>query len=189
MAQKGKNAAKLAKFWNGRRGWIASSGLRSSHAPTIHCLPTSGETSNSNSISVLLFLGQKTIFPSSYTATILMARLKLPVAFGNESPEEFESNQARGGPPTIHHRYIMRNTSQFYGVKKKNENFWGELLAKEQFIDYHQHVHYHQWYCRGEKKKHGYSGIPLNGHPSTVDTHDIVNNSESPDCPSIHINT
>ena len=123
MAQKGKNATKLAKFWNGRRGWIASSGLRSSHAPTIHCLPTSGETSNSNSISVLLFLGQKTIFPSSYTATILMARLKLPVAFENESPEEFEPDQARGGPPTIHHRYIMRNTSQFYGVKKKEWKF------------------------------------------------------------------
>ena len=29
-----------------------------------------------------------------------------------------------------------------------------------------------------------YSGTPLNGHPSTVDTHDIMDNSESCDCPS-----
>ena len=34
-----------------------------------------------------------------------------------------------------------------------------------------------------------YSGIPLNGHPSTADTHNITDNSESPDCPSIHFNT
>ena len=34
-----------------------------------------------------------------------------------------------------------------------------------------------------------YSGTPLNGHPSTVDTHDKMDNSESPDCPSIHLNT
>ena len=34
-----------------------------------------------------------------------------------------------------------------------------------------------------------YSGTPLNGHPSTADTHDITDNSESPDCPSIHFNT
>ena len=27
-----------------------------------------------------------------------------------------------------------------------------------------------------------YSGTPLNGHPSTADTHDITDNSESPDC-------
>ena len=34
-----------------------------------------------------------------------------------------------------------------------------------------------------------YSGTPPNGHPSTADTHDITDNSESPDCPSIHFNT
>ena len=33
------------------------------------------------------------------------------------------------------------------------------------------------------------SGTPLNRHPSTADTHDIMDNSESPDCPSIHFNT
>ena len=27
-----------------------------------------------------------------------------------------------------------------------------------------------------------YSGNPLNGHLSTADTHDIMDNSESPDC-------
>ena len=32
-----------------------------------------------------------------------------------------------------------------------------------------------------------YSGTPLNGHPSTGNTHDITDNSESPDCPSIHL--
>ena len=30
---------------------------------------------------------------------------------------------------------------------------------------------------------------PLNGHPRTADTHDIVDNSEYPDCLSIHFNT
>ena len=34
-----------------------------------------------------------------------------------------------------------------------------------------------------------YSGTPLNGHPSIVDTHDITDNSESPDCPPVHFNT
>ena len=34
-----------------------------------------------------------------------------------------------------------------------------------------------------------YSGTPLNGHPSKADTHDITDNSESPDCPPIHFNT
>ena len=34
-----------------------------------------------------------------------------------------------------------------------------------------------------------YSGTPLNGHPWKVDTHDITDNSETPDCPSIHFNT
>ena len=34
-----------------------------------------------------------------------------------------------------------------------------------------------------------YSGTTLNGHPSTADTHDITDNSESPDCPSVHFNT
>ena len=36
-----------------------------------------------------------------------------------------------------------------------------------------------------------YSGTPLNGHPSTADTHNtcISDNSESPDCPSINSNT
>ena len=34
-----------------------------------------------------------------------------------------------------------------------------------------------------------YSGTPLNGHPSTADTHVITDNSESPDCPSVHFNT
>ena len=34
-----------------------------------------------------------------------------------------------------------------------------------------------------------YSGAPLNGHPSTADTHDIMDNFESPDCPSIRFNT
>ena len=29
----------------------------------------------------------------------------------------------------------------------------------------------------------------LNGHPSTVDTHDIKDNSASPDCPSVHFST
>ena len=65
-------------------------------------------------------------------------------------------------------------------------NFWDELLAKEQFIDYHQHVHYHQRYCRGEKKK---TWVQWNPVPSTADTHDIADNSESPDRSSIHINT
>ena len=34
-----------------------------------------------------------------------------------------------------------------------------------------------------------YSGTPLNGHPLIADTHDITDNSESPDCPSIDFNT
>ena len=34
-----------------------------------------------------------------------------------------------------------------------------------------------------------YSGTPLNGQPATVDTHNIMDNSESPDCRSIHFNT
>ena len=34
-----------------------------------------------------------------------------------------------------------------------------------------------------------YSGTPLNGHPSIADTHDITDNSESPDSPPIHFNT
>ena len=34
-----------------------------------------------------------------------------------------------------------------------------------------------------------YSGTPLNGHPSTADTHDIMDSSESPNYPSIHFNT
>jgi len=34
-----------------------------------------------------------------------------------------------------------------------------------------------------------YSGTPLNGHPSTADTHDIRDNSESPDRFSIDFNT
>ena len=34
-----------------------------------------------------------------------------------------------------------------------------------------------------------YSGTPLNWHPSKVGTHDITDNSESPDCPSIRFNT
>ena len=33
-----------------------------------------------------------------------------------------------------------------------------------------------------------YSGTPLNRHPSTADTHDITDNSESLDYPSIHFN-
>ena len=33
-----------------------------------------------------------------------------------------------------------------------------------------------------------YSGTPLNGHPSTVDTYDITDNSECPDCISIDFN-
>ena len=33
-----------------------------------------------------------------------------------------------------------------------------------------------------------YSGTPLNGHPSTADTHDIKDNSKSPNCLSIHFN-
>ena len=36
---------------------------------------------------------------------------------------------------------------------------------------------------------YNYSGTPLNGHPSTADTHDITDNSKTPDCPSIHFNT
>ena len=34
-----------------------------------------------------------------------------------------------------------------------------------------------------------YNGTPFNRHPSTGDTHDIMDNSESPDCPSTHFNT
>ena len=34
-----------------------------------------------------------------------------------------------------------------------------------------------------------YSGTPPNGHPSKADTHDIMDNSESPDCPPVHFNT
>ena len=30
------------------------------------------------------------------------------------------------------------------------------------------------------------SGTPLNGHPSKANTHDITDNSESPDCSPIH---
>ena len=33
-----------------------------------------------------------------------------------------------------------------------------------------------------------YSGTPLNGHPSTADTHDIMDSIESPDRFSIHFN-
>ena len=33
-----------------------------------------------------------------------------------------------------------------------------------------------------------YSGTLLNG-PTTMDTHDITENTESPNCPSIHFNT
>ena len=44
----------------------------------------------------------------------------------------------------------------------------------------------------GEGSRHkikNYSGTPLNGHPSKADTHDITDNSKSPNCPSIHFNT
>ena len=34
-----------------------------------------------------------------------------------------------------------------------------------------------------------YSGTLLNGHPSKADTHDIMDNSESPECPPIHFDT
>ena len=34
-----------------------------------------------------------------------------------------------------------------------------------------------------------YSGAPLNEHPWKADTHDVTDNSESPNCPSIHFNT
>ena len=34
-----------------------------------------------------------------------------------------------------------------------------------------------------------YNGILLNRHPSTMDTHDITNNSKSPNCPSVHLNS
>ena len=34
-----------------------------------------------------------------------------------------------------------------------------------------------------------YSGTLLNGHPWIADTHDITDNSESPNCPSIDFNT
>jgi len=40
-----------------------------------------------------------------------------------------------------------------------------------------------------EWKQNAYSGIPLNGHSSTANTHDITGNSKSPDCPPIHFNT
>ena len=33
-----------------------------------------------------------------------------------------------------------------------------------------------------------YSGTPLNGHPSTADTCNIMDNSECPDCISIDFN-
>ena len=33
-----------------------------------------------------------------------------------------------------------------------------------------------------------YSGTPHNEHPSMADTHDIMDISESPNCPSIHFN-
>ena len=34
-----------------------------------------------------------------------------------------------------------------------------------------------------------YSGTTLNRHVSTADTHDITDNSKSPDWPSVHFNT
>ena len=34
-----------------------------------------------------------------------------------------------------------------------------------------------------------YSGTSLNGHPSIADTYNIIDNSDSPDCPSILFNT
>ena len=37
--------------------------------------------------------------------------------------------------------------------------------------------------------RHELQWNPLNGQPATADTHDIMDNSESPDCPSIHFNT
>ena len=40
-----------------------------------------------------------------------------------------------------------------------------------------------------EEAESCYSGTPLNGHPSKADTHNITDNSETPDCPSIHFNT
>ena len=40
-----------------------------------------------------------------------------------------------------------------------------------------------------QTKKIIYSGAPLNGHPSIADTHDITDNSESPDRFSIDFNT
>ena len=40
-----------------------------------------------------------------------------------------------------------------------------------------------------ETSEYMYSGTPLNGQPWKADTHDITDNSESPNCPSIHFNT
>ena len=42
--------------------------------------------------------------------------------------------------------------------------------------------------CHCHCHKTHYSGTPLNGHPSTADTCDITNNSESPDIsPGLHL--
>ena len=40
-----------------------------------------------------------------------------------------------------------------------------------------------------ETKTMIYSGTPLDEHPSTADSHDEMDNSESPDCSSIDFNT
>ena len=43
--------------------------------------------------------------------------------------------------------------------------------------------------CADVKVTQLYSGTLRNGHPSTADTHDIADNSESPESPSIHFYT
>ena len=40
-----------------------------------------------------------------------------------------------------------------------------------------------------KNKKRGRPGKKAEGIPSTADTHNITDNSESPDCPSVHFNT
>ena len=53
-----------------------------------------------------------------------------------------------------------------------------------------------EWWTKGFNQGHNYlvgdvnySGTLLNGHLSAVDTYNIMDNSESPYCPSIHFNT
>ena len=44
------------------------------------------------------------------------------------------------------------------------------------------------WVSLSKAQPNQYNGIPLNRRPSRADTHDITDNSESPNCPYIHFN-